>query len=40
MPREWFVAPLDVIEDAVELIINGKIVDFVYDSASEKIVTK
>ena len=26
MPREWFVAPLDVIEDAVELIINEKIV--------------
>jgi len=40
MPREWFVAPLDVIEDVVELIINGKIVDFVYDGMSEKIVSR
>jgi hypothetical protein len=40
MPREWFVAPLEVIEDAVELIINGKIVGFVYDNVSEKIISR
>jgi hypothetical protein len=25
-PREWFVAPFDVIEQAIELIISGEIV--------------
>ena len=39
-PREWFVAPLDIIEDAVELIINGKVVDFVYDDINKKIVAR
>ena len=24
-PREWFIAPMEVIEQAIELIINGKI---------------
>lgn len=37
-PREWFVAPLDVIESAIELIISGGIVNYVYDASSEKIV--
>jgi len=39
-PREWFVAPLNVIEEAIELIISGKIVDYRYDSDSESIVLK
>lgn len=30
-PRERFMAPLPVIEEAIELIISGKIVDYVYD---------
>ncbi|MEA3545298.1 MAG: hypothetical protein U9R69_08780 [Thermodesulfobacteriota bacterium] len=30
-PREWFIAPLDVIEEAIELIISGDIVNFAYD---------
>jgi hypothetical protein len=30
-PREWFIAPLPVIEEAIELILSGKIVDYVYD---------
>lgn len=30
-PREWFLAPLPVIEEAVELMISGRIVDYVYD---------
>lgn len=37
-PREWFIAPLAVIEQAVELIINGKIVNYRYDGDSEMIV--
>ena len=36
-PREWFIAPIRVIEEAIELIINGKIVNYRYDSATEKI---
>jgi hypothetical protein len=30
-PREWFIAPLDVIEQAIKLIINGKVINYVYD---------
>jgi hypothetical protein len=37
-PREWFIAPLAVIEQAIELIINGKIVNYKYDVESEMIV--
>lgn len=36
-PREWFVAPLNVIEEAIELIINGKIVNYRYDEKNEII---
>jgi hypothetical protein len=39
-PREWFIAPLAVIEQAIELIINGKIVNYRYDGESEMIVGK
>ena len=37
-PREWFIAPLDVIEQAVHSIISGDIVNYRYDSFEEKIV--
>lgn len=37
-PREWFVAPLDVIEQAIHYILNGEIVNFVYDPARKEIV--
>ncbi|MEA1914766.1 MAG: GIY-YIG nuclease family protein, partial [Campylobacterota bacterium] len=39
-PREWFIAPLEVIEEAIELIISGKIVDYKYNQDSETIVNK
>jgi hypothetical protein len=39
-PREWFVAPLNVIEEAIELIISGAIVNYRYDSDSESIILK
>ena len=39
-PREWFIAPLDIIEKAIELIINGSIIDFKYDSSTEMIIPK
>ncbi|MDX8377106.1 MAG: GIY-YIG nuclease family protein [Mariprofundales bacterium] len=31
-PREWFIAPLEVIEQAIALIINGKIVNYKFDA--------
>lgn len=36
-PREWFIAPFEVIEQAIELIINGKIVKYKYNIAKEVI---
>jgi len=37
-PREWFIAPLDIIEEAVGLIVKGRIVEYRYDYEKESIV--
>jgi len=39
-PREWFIVPLHVIETAVQLLINGDIVNYRYDSQRQEIVGK
>ena len=39
-PREWFIAPLHVIEKAVELIISGEIIRYKFDSVNQIIYTK
>jgi hypothetical protein len=39
-PREWFVVPLDVIEEAIQLILNEKILNYRYDSESGIILEK
>lgn len=39
-PREWFVVPMEEIEAAISLIINGKIVNYKYDFKNQKIVSK
>lgn len=39
-PREWFIAPIEVIEQAIELIINGKIVNYKFDTGNMTIVRK
>jgi hypothetical protein len=39
-PREWFIAPLRIIEQAIDLIINGKIVNFRYNQEKEEIIFK
>lgn len=36
-PREWFIAPLDIIEQVIQFIISGEIVKYKYDSANEEI---
>lgn len=37
-PKEWFIAPMNVIERAIELIISGEIVKYRYNSEQETIV--
>jgi len=37
-PREWFIVPLHTIETAVQLLINGEIVNYRYDTQSQEIV--
>lgn len=39
-PREWFIAPLNIIEQAVHFIITGEIVKYRYDSAQEQIISR
>lgn len=39
-PREWFIAPIEVIEQAIELIINGKIVNYKFDAENMMIIRK
>jgi hypothetical protein len=36
-PREWFIAPLPIIDEAIELIISGGIVNYRYDDKSRVI---
>lgn len=37
-PREWFMVPLFVIDEAVRRIQDGSITEYVYDSASARLV--
>lgn len=39
-PREWFIAPLVVIEEAIRLIISGEILDYRYDQTDKLILRK
>jgi hypothetical protein len=39
-PREWFIAPLDIIEQAVQLIISGEIVKYRYEGEKEEIILR
>jgi len=37
-PREWFIAPYDIILQAIHFVMNGEIVDYKYDTAKQLIV--
>lgn len=37
VPKEWFIAPIVVIENVIELIIKGEIVNYLYDNENEII---
>lgn len=39
-PREWFIAPLPVVEEALGLIISGEILDCFYDNELKLICRK
>ena len=39
-PREWFQVPLDVVDEAIDHILSGEIVNYRYDSVREMIVGK
>jgi hypothetical protein len=39
-PREWFIAPLHVIEEAIQYIIAGSIINYRYDEVNEEIIKK
>lgn len=39
-PREWFIAPLHIIDQAIQLIIKGDVIYFRYDPISEEIVRR
>ena len=40
VPREWFLAPLDAIDDAVGKIRDGTITRYVYDATSASLVAR
>ncbi|PWK28948.1 T5orf172 domain-containing protein [Arcicella aurantiaca] len=37
-PREWFIAPLHIIESAIEMIISGEILKYKYDIKNQEII--
>jgi len=39
-PREWFVVPFEVIEEAIQLILNESIVNYEYDSINKRLILK
>lgn len=39
-PREWFIVPIEAIEHAIVLIINGEVVKYKYDAANGVIIKK
>lgn len=40
IPKEWFIAPVTVIDQAIDLIIKGEIVNYSYDKEQEIIIRK
>ncbi len=40
IPREWFVVSIDVLNEAIELFINGGIVNYKYDNIKNELILK
>lgn len=39
-PSEWFSVPLPVINQAIELITSGAVVDYEYDAALQRLIER
>ena len=39
-PREWFIAPLKAIEMAIQLLINGEIINYKFDELIQEVVLR
>lgn len=39
-PREWFVVPLTIIDEAIQLILSGDIVNYRYDNVNQALLPK
>lgn len=39
-PREWFIAPFEIIKQAIFMIVSGEIIYYKYDEKNEKIFKK
>jgi hypothetical protein len=39
-PREWFVVPIDIIDQAINLLIAGTISNFIYEKETQQILRK
>ncbi|MFH4117528.1 GIY-YIG nuclease family protein, partial [Acinetobacter baumannii] len=39
-PKEWFIAPLNVIQQAVELLVNSQIMNYKYNKLTKEIELK
>jgi len=39
-PREWFIVPFKIIEQAIELIISGEVIKYRYDEELMVIVER
>lgn len=39
-PREWFVVPKNVIEEAIQLIVSGEIVNYRFDTKLQRLIQK
>ena len=39
-PREWFILPFEIIEDAIDLIINGEILKYKFNINEQTIERK
>lgn len=37
-PREWFVVPLKVIDQAIRLLLTEQVVHYQYDAAQQKLI--
>ena len=39
-PREWFIAPIDIIEQTIELIITREVINYKYDAKNQIIIKR